>query len=423
MGLFDKIDRMARPATAARVAAAVARAEEVRSAAPQRSLDEIVALLDRTGGSGVSTASAMQVATVMACVRLIANGCAAPPLHVFRDDRNRRTKALLAPQYRLLNRRPNEWQTSFEFRRTMTMYAALTGGALALKVKVGGEVRELIPVRPGFYRVDHDARYTWTFHVWDEFGPVGSFGPSDVFYLPNWQWDSIEGLDAVRMARSAIGLAQAAETNQATLHENGGRASGILSTKESMSPEGVQRIRTAWADFLRTNRNGTAVLDNGFTYTPLALSGVDAQHLETRRFQVEEVCRAFDVFPMMIGHTDKTATFASSEAFFAAHLKHTLAPWHEAWRQRLDEFVLDGAGPLYVDFDTRYLTMGSMADRAQLMRAEIELGVATRNEWRDDTGRDQLPGLDEPLQPLNMTVGGTGGDQGKTPTTEGEPAP
>jgi hypothetical protein len=129
---------------------------------------------------------------------------------------------------------------------------------------------------------------------------------------------------------------------------------------------------------------------------------VDAQHVETRRLQVEEICRAFGVFPLMVGHSDKTSTFASSEAFFAAHVKHTLAPWHALWTQRLDEFVLDGSGPLWVEFDTRYLLAGSMKDRAVWARTMAELGIYTRNELRDEEGRDPLPGLDEPLTPLNM---------------------
>lgn len=397
-------------------------AAELRSAAaPMRSADEIIAMLDSGGRLGVGTREAMQVATVMACARLIADGCATPALHVYRSEAGgRRRKAEDIPQYRLLHRRPNEWQTSFEFRRTMTAYAVLTRGALALKVKVRGAVRELIPVRPGFYRVDQESRYDWRFHIWDEFGHIGTFGPREVFYLPNLQWDSIEGMDAVRMARSAIGLSMAAENNQRTLHENGGRPAGILRSEQGVSPETVERLKTSWREFSRTDRNGTAILDNGFNYTPLSMKGVDAQHLETRRMQVEEICRGFGVFPMMVGHSDKTATFASSEAFFSAHLKHTLAPWHEAWRQRIDEFLLDGDGPLYCDFDTRYLTMGSMNDRAQLMRAEIELGVSTRNEWRDDLGRDQLTGLDEPLTPMNMTVGGTGGAPSKI-TAETKP--
>lgn len=120
--------------------------------------------------------------------------------------------------------------------------------------------------------------------------------------------------------------------------------------------------------------------------------------------QIEEICRFYGVFPIMVGHSDKAATFASSEAFFSAHMKHTLAPWHEAWNQRLDETLLDGNGSLFTEFDTRYLLAGSMADRSQWARTMAETGIYTRNEIRDEDGKDPLPGLDEPLTPMNMNT-------------------
>lgn len=401
------------------------RAFERRGASPApRPFEEVINRLDRMAGVSagdtyVSTMAAMQVAAVMACVRVIANGCATPQLHIRRSlDGSKTELATDVPEYRLLNRRPNEWQTSFEFRRTMTMHAALDGDALAVKVRANGRLRELIPVQPGRFQIERVSRYEVLYRVFDEFGLVGVFGPEDVFHLPNWQWDAVKSLHAVALARSAIGLSMAAETNQAALHENGGRPAGVISAKENLSPEAVARLRVAWKEFTTSNRLGTAILDSGATYSALAMSGVDAQHLETRRFQVEEICRSFDVFPIMIGHSDKTATFASSEAFFAAHLKHTLAPWHEAWKQRLDEFVLDGSGPLFCQFDTRYMTAGSMKDRAVWYRTMVELGIGTRNEMREEEGRDPLPGLDEPLTPLNMTPGSAdgAGDASHDPT-------
>jgi HK97 family phage portal protein len=391
---------------------------EKRSANPQpRPFEEVIARLDRNlaadiGLPGVSVQTAMQVATVMACVRVIANGCATPELSVLRQAPDGTSKvARDVPQFRLLNRRPNDWQTSLEFRRTMTMQAALCGDALAVKVFIGRRLAELIPIRPGYFRIEKVGRFEWRYLVWDEFGPIGNFAQEEVFHLPNWQWDDVKGLDAVKLARSAIGLSMAAENNQASLHANGGRPAGVLTTEQKMSAEGIERLREAWRQFTTTNRNGTAILDSGFKYAQLAMSGIDGQHLETRRMQVEEICRAFDVFPAIIGHADKASTYASAEAFFAAHLIHTLRPWHELWRQRLDEFVLDGDGPLFVAFDTRYLQAGSMKDRAVWARTMAELGIYTRNELRDEEGRDPLPGLDIPLTPLNVGGGPTdGGD-------------
>jgi HK97 family phage portal protein len=380
---------------------------EKRSAPTPRPFDEVIERLDN--GTAVSVTNAMQVATVMACVRAIANGCATPALHVYRElPDGRRQLATNIPEYRMLSRRPNEWQTSFEFRRTMTMYAALTGDALALKVKFGNRTRELIPIRPGFFRIDKVGMYEWVYRVWDEYGYIGDLTAADVLHLPNWQWDQVKSLNAVSLARSAIGLSIAAESNQASLHENGGRPAGILKTKEKVGKEVVDRLKESWKQFTSSNRSGTAVLDNGFEYQPLSVTAVDGQHIETRRMQVEEICRAFDMFPAIIGHSDKASTYASAEAFFAAHRIHTLAPWHQLWVQRLDEFVMDGSGPLFCEFDTRYLSAGSMKDRAVWSRTMAEMGIYTRNELRDEEGKDPLPGMDEPLTPLNMTRAGDG---------------
>lgn len=376
-----------------------------------RPFEEVMARIDdaygaTVGGLAVTPTTALQVATVLACVKVIADGCATPPLHVFREGRDRRRElARNIPEYRLLNRRPNEWMTSLEFRRTMTLHAALTGNALAVKVMAGNRVRELIPVKPGNFTIERNARYEVIFRVHDEFGEVGVFTEREVLHLPNLQWEFWRGMNAVRLAASAIGLSMAAENTQAKLHENGGRPGGILSTDAKLTGEVVARLKEMWGNYSRASRNGVAVLDGGLKFYPMAMTGVDAQHVETRRLQVEEICRAFGVFPLMVGHSDKTSTFASSEAFFAAHVKHTLAPWHQLWTQRLDEFVLDGAGPLWVEFDTRYLLAGSMKDRAVWARTMAELGIYTRNELRDEEGRDPLPGLDEPLTPLNMGGG------------------
>lgn len=379
--------------------------------AKELTYDQVASLIDgvwdggKVAGLVVTEKTALQVATVLACVRTIADGCATPRLEVYRETRDgKRERATNIPEYRLLNRRPNEWQTSFEWRRQMTAHAALTGAALSIKVRSDNRrVRELIPVMPGRWDVRRVARYDVRYRVWDDFGFLGEFTPDDVFVLHNLQWDSIGALNHVRAAASAIGLGLAAERSQAAFHENGAKPSGIYSVDGTLSPDQYDRLVDHLKKHAGAERAGLPmVLDRAAKWLQLGMSGVDAQHLETRRMQVEEVCRAFNVFPIMVGHNDKAATFASAEAFFAAHLKHTLAPWHTAWTQRLDETLLDGAGPLFAEFDTRYLNAGAMKDRAVWARSMAELGIYTRNELRDEEGKDPLPGLDEPLTPLNM---------------------
>lgn len=372
--------------------------------------DQIADLIDSRVGAAfadtVTTESqALQVSTVLACVKVIADGCAAPELHVYREsDDKPRTLARKRPEYRLLNRRPNEWQTSFEWRRMMTTHAALSEGGLSIKVKDDrGKLRELIPMPPGSWSCTKVGRYDYIYRVWDEFGLIGEFTPDDVFVLPGFQWEVLKTLPAFQLARRAIGLAETSERSQQSSHMNGVRPSGVFSVNGAMSDTQYQRI-TAWIE----KNSGPAgqgkplVLDRDGKFQPISTTAVDAQMVETRRLQIEEICRAFNVFPIMIGHSDKSATFASSEAFFAAHLKHTLHPWHVLWRQRLDEFLLDGDGPLWCEFDTRYMRAGAMADRSVWSRTMREMGIYTANELRDEEGLDPLPGLDVPLQPMNM---------------------
>lgn len=384
--------------------------------ATELTYDQIAELLDGSGGASkvagvtVTEKTALQVSTVLACVKAIADGCATPKLHVFREVRDgngktRREKAFNIPEYRLLARRPNEWQTSFEWRREMTAHAALCGTGLSIKVRADNRrVQELIPVMPGQWEVRRVSRYELRYRVWDEFGTIGEFKPEDVFLLHNLQWDFYKSLNYVQLARNAVGLSLATESSQAAMHKNGLRSSGTYSVEGVLSPDQYLALVAKLQKKAGPENAGMPmILDRNAKWLPATMSGTDAQHVETRRLQVEEVCRAFGVFPIIVGHSDKAATFASSEAFFGAHLIHTLTPWHTAWTQRIDEMLLDGAGPLYAEFDTRYMTAGSLKDRAQWARSMTEAGIYTRNEVRDDQGLDPLDGLDEPLTPLNMS--------------------
>lgn len=381
--------------------------------AAELTYDQVANLIDGSGGKvvagvHVTEKTALQVSTVLACVRTIADGCATPKLHVYREDSlGRRQRAVNIPEYRLLARRPNEWQTSFEWRRQMTLHAALTGAGLSIKVRGDNRrLRELIPVMPGQWEVYRPSRYEMRYRCWDEFGEIGNFAREDVFLLNGLQWDWARNMSAVALAASSIGLAIATEKSQAAMHANGLRPSGTYSVEGNLNKEQHDRL-TEWLKLKGgpANAGTPLVLDRGAKWLQTGYSGVDAQHVETRRLQIEEICREYGVFPIMVGHADKTASFASSEAFFAAHLKHTLAPWHTAWTQAIDEMLLDGSGPLFAEFDTRYMSAGSMRDRSQWARTMAEMGIYTRNEIRDEEGKDPLDGLDDPLTPMNMNSG------------------
>jgi len=227
-----------------------------------------------------------------------------------------------------------------------------------------------------------------------------------VFHLRGPSWTGTAGLDALQVAREAVGLAIATEQTHAALHANGTQPGGVLSVKGSLDDAARARLKEAWAQYQGglQNRFKTAVLDMDSTWTPLAMKGVDSEHLDTRRFQIEEICRDLKVFPQMVGYADKTATFASAEAFFLAHVIHTLAPWIENWEQSLARDLFPDEDDIVAKFSLQGLLRGDNTARANFYASGITNGWLTRNEARRFEDLNPIDGLEEPLLPLNMAT-------------------
>lgn len=376
-------------------------------------LDAVVFGGSSESGERVSAQTSLQTSAVLACVRVLADGVAVPPLKVYRSEgENRKTEARDEKIFRLLHRRPNEFQTSLQWRRTMMVHAVLTGNGRSFINWVNGEIRELIPLDPSWVTVEQQPDMSQVYRVTMRDGNHLPLRRADVFDISNLAWNSYKGLPCVQLARDAIGLSIRAERMQSRLFKNGGRPSGILSSDQPLTPDSAKLLKEQWKDkYGEDGSGGTAVLDQGFKFSSMAMTGVEAQHLETRRFQIEEICRFFNVFPQLVMQADKTSTYASAEAFFSAHIRHSINPWLELWEQEIDEFLLDGAGPLEASFDTTQLTKAATKDVAQFLRVAAETGVYTRNELRASQGLPPLPGLDEPLTPANMTRGNEEDDE------------
>ncbi len=358
-------------------------------------------------GVSVNVDSALKVSTVFACLRVLADGIAQVPLKVYREKADgSKELAKDHPAYRLLSRRPNEWMTSFEFRQVMMFHAVLLGNGCAYIGRIRGAPRELIPLVPGSFAIEQAADYTLTYRVTDLAGRTTVLPREDVFHLRGPSWTGTAGLDALQVAREAVGLAIATEQTHAALHANGTQPGGVLSVKGSLDDAARARLKEAWAQYQGglQNRFKTAVLDMDSTWTPLAMKGVDSEHLDTRRFQIEEICRDLKVFPQMVGYADKTATFASAEAFFLAHVIHTLAPWIENWEQSLARDLFPDEDDIVAKFSLQGLLRGDNTARANFYASGITNGWLTRNEARRFEDLNPIDGLEEPLLPLNMAT-------------------
>lgn len=357
-------------------------------------------------GVPVSISTALKVSTVLSACRVLAEGLAQVPLKLYRETEKGAEAAKDHPVYKLLYRRPNDWQTSFEFREGMMFHAVLAGAGHAYIGRIDDKIRELIPLASGSVTPRMSDDYELVYEIRDRHGVVAVVPRRDIFTVRGPSWDNKTALDLVQQAREAIGLAIATEETHARLHGNGARPGGLLSVKSGLGKVAKQRLKEQWQESAAGVKNsfGTVVLDGDVEYKPMAFNGVDNQHLDTRRFQIEEICRALRVFPQMVGYADKTATFASAEAFFLAHVIHSLQPWVERWEQCIARDLLDGAGDidLFAKFSLQGLLRGDAKTRAEFYTSAIGNGWMTRNEVRRLEELNELPGLDDPLVPLNM---------------------
>ncbi|MBW7903018.1 MAG: phage portal protein [Rhodocyclaceae bacterium] len=362
-------------------------------------------------GTAVTLESAMRVTAVLACARVIAEGIAQVPFKLYRGEGRSREAAKDHPLYEVLHRRPNGWMSSFELREVMGYHCVLARGFTAFANRGrGGRVVELIPLLPNTVKVRQNKDWSLTYEVTASNGSVREFSQESIWHVRGPSWNGVVGMDVIGLAREAIGLSIAAEDSQSALHARGARPSGLYSVEGTLSDKQYKDLKK-WIDdnYAGDAQAGTTMLlDRMAKFTPIRMSGIDAQHLETRRFQIEEICRALRVMPIMAGYSDKAATYASAEQMFLAHVVHTLSPWYERIEQSADCQLLtedDRRAGCYAKFAAAGLLRGALKDTAEYLGLLTDRGIMTRNEAREKLELNPLDGLDEPMTPMNMRIG------------------
>lgn len=359
-------------------------------------------------GVSINTTTALQVGTVMACARAIGEGSSQVPIKFYQRRATRPTRILSHPVLDLLTWRPNQWQTSFEFRETLFLHLVLCGNAFVWVNRVRGVPVELVPIEPGRVLVERRPDMSLTYQVMFEDGRSPVLTGADVWHIRGPSWNSWMGLDATKYARDAIGLSLALETSHARLHRNGLQPSGTYAVEGTLTKEQHEHLRAYLAQHFGGSENAgkPLVLDRAAKWLGNAMSGVDAQHIETRAHQIEEICRHFRVIPLMVGHSDKAATYASAEQMFIAHVVHTITPWVTRLEQSAERALLGPDEDIDIRHDLKGLMRGAAKDRAEYYAKALGSGGApawmTQNEVREDDGLDPLDGGDELPQPTNV---------------------
>ena len=385
---------------------------------------EIYGGRESSSGAVVNWQTALDVSTVLACARVIANGIAQVPFRVYQDQGTAKRIATDHPLNMLISRAPNPTQTAFGLRETMAIHCVLTGNAFAWVGRVGRDrqIKMIEAIEPGRVTVKRADDGTLTYTVRADDGATKDFTSEAIWHLRGPSWNTWLGMDATKLARNAIGLSMATEEAHARQHKNGAQVSGLLSMTTKVGIEKFTSL-SAWLDrhgYGGDRAGKPLILDDGAKFTPFTMTGVDAQHIETRKHQIEEICRGFGVMPIMVGYSDKAATYASAEQMFLAHVVHTLSPWYERIEQSADMSLLsatDLEAGYYTKFTPNGLMRGAAKDRAEYFTSALgttqQPGWMTRNEVRALEEMDPVPGGDE--FPALITSGAAAGDANGTP--------
>ena len=357
------------------------------------------------GGSNsdknVNERSAMQMTAVYACVRILSESIAGLPVHLYQYvDSGSKQKALEHPLYRLLHDEPNPEMTSFVFRETLMTHLPLWGNAYAQKIRNGkGQVVALYPLMPNRMSVDRDDKghLFYQYQMQDSDAPTAKSGtvilkPTDVLHVPGLGFDGLVGYSPIAMAKNAIGLSIATEEYGAKFFANGATPSGILEYPGTV--KNPEAIRESWnAGFGgSSNAHKVAVLEEGMKYTPIAISPNEAQFLETRKFQIDEIARIFRVPPHMVGDLEKSS-FSNIEQQSLEFVKYTLEPWIVRWEQSLNRALLSETekAAYFVKFNVDGLLRGDYQSRMNGYATARQNGWMSANDIRELENLDLIP--------------------------------
>lgn len=410
------------------LARAVAQPLRLNVAFAEEFWPELIASRRSKSGQTVTIDKALGATAVLGWARVVPEDVAQVSRDVFRKlDDGGSEVAKDHPLRNLLVRRPNDWQTGFEFFEQLVLHCGLAGRFIAWKNIVRRQVRELIPFEPSCVRVEvgeyDQLRY---FLKSPKTGEEREVPPAEIWHVKGPSWNGWDGLETMKLAREAIGLSLAAEESHALMHGNGGQTQGVFSVEGTLK-DGQYRDLKKWIDdnAVGANRFKPLILDRGTKYLQTSMSGVDAQHLETRRFQIEEVCRALRVLPIMLGYSDKTATFASAQEMFAAHVKYTLGGWFRRIEESIGANLLseeDWAKGIYFKFLPISLLRAAPKERGEFYWKLWQMGAVNPNEIRAWEELNPYPGGDQYRVPSNtLGVDEKPDEDDDTPPAPGQP--
>ncbi|WP_456299358.1 phage portal protein [Mobilitalea sibirica] len=361
-----------------------------------------------TAGKTVNERTAMQTTAVYACVRILAEAVAGLPLHVYRyRSDGGKERIPFHPLYHLLHDEPNPEMTSFVFRETLMSHLLLWGNAYAQVVRNGrGQAIALYPLLPSKMDVSRASNGELVYKYYRDVeessnNPKGGYvtlRKDEVLHIPGLGFDGLIGYSPIAMAKNAIGISLATEEYGAAFFANGANPGGVLEHPGVIKD--IQRVKDSWNSAYQGSGNAhkVAVLEEGMKFQAIGIPPEQAQFLETRKFQINEIARIFRVPPHMIGDLEKSS-FSNIEQQSLEFVKYTLDPWVVRWEQALQQSLLlpSEKSSLFIKFNVDGLLRGDYQSRMTGYATGIQNGYYSVNDVRS-------------LEDLNMLSDEDGGN-------------
>ena len=355
-----------------------------------------------TSGKPVNERTAMQTTAVYACVRILAEAVASLPLHVYeyQDDGGKKL-VYDHPLYYLLHDEPNPEMTSFVFRETLMSHLLIWGNAYAQIIRDGaGRVLGLYPLLPDKMEVQRDDKgniyYVYSRNsdenpTFKEYGNI-KLKAEDVLHIPGLGFDGLIGYSPIAMAKNAVGMTLACEEYGASFFANGANPGGVLEHPGVLKDP--SKVRESWNSVYRgvSNAHKIAVLEEGMKYQQIGIPPEEAQFLETRKFQINEIARLYRIPPHMVGDLDKSS-FSNIEQQSLEFVKYTLDPWVIRWAQSLQRSLLlpGEKGKYFIKLNVDGLLRGDYQSRMNGYAVGRQNGWFSANDIREMENMNPIP--------------------------------
>jgi len=345
-----------------------------------------------TSGKTVNEKTAMQTTAVYACVRILAETIASLPLHTYRYTETGKEKASDHQIYHLLADEPNPEMTSFVFRETLMGHLLLWGNAYAQIIRDGrGKVTALYPLMPNIMSVKR-ADNGEIYYVYCKEGQDYTLRSDEVLHIPGLGFDGLIGYSPIAMAKNAIGMAIATEEYGASFFANGANPGGVLEHPGIVKDPA--RVRESWNSVYQGTKNAhrVAVLEEGMKFQSIGIPPEQAQFLQTRKFQLNEIARIFRIPPHMIGDLDKSS-FSNIEQQSLEFVMYTLDPWVVRWEQAIKRalFTESEKKQYFVKFNVDSLLRGDYVSRMNGYAIGVQNGFLSTNDIRKLEDMNDIP--------------------------------